>query len=144
MSVVRITPISLFDLRDKMIALKNTATRMSVGGYDLFKQSETWTYFTRKDSRECYICEGNEGDFTGDIIASEFPVNEATDSFKVRHPRTHDSPGFPDAGYFGSGLKGGIYRRNGAPHGCGCLITWNNFPDPIVEQLAEDMRIEVS
>ena len=136
LSVVRITPVSLLDLRQKLVGVKNAATRMIVNGYTAFQLNETYRYDSEKDHRVCPICDGNDmnGSFTGNEVPVKFPINEWIDKPRTVHPRTHDNPDFPFW----------IKRRVGSTHGCGCKLTWSNFPDPIVEQLVKDMEVAVS
>ena len=56
MYTVTVTPTSLLDLRNKLLAIKNVAIRMTLQGYDVFQQDENWGYESEKDDNVCQVC----------------------------------------------------------------------------------------
>ena len=121
----------------KLENIKLVIDEKQASGYPLFHSAENWVYRTARDGRVCFICNPFDGDtFSGDEVRGTFP-NAVYLGDNVAHPRTHDNPGFPDAGRFGSGRKG-IFRRKDDEFGCGCRLHLMNSAEAFEEQLHRD------
>lgn len=129
----------------KLLAVKRVIdSRKPPNGYPLWSRHEIWQYSSAGDSRVCTICSGYEGTYTGDEVKRKFPNVEYLGNYTA-HPRTHDNSEFPDAGYYSEGRRfaGGIYRREGATHGCGCMLTLLNPAEAFEAQLHEEKVVAV-
>ena len=121
------------DLRNKINAIRNICLKMNTTGYDVFQKDEDWRY----DSDEvnpCPVCQGFhlQAHFSGDEIPAEFPINGWRQKPRHLHPQTHYDHVLPNGEP--------IIQSPRDPDGCNCTMIWTNFPEPIVNQLIEDMQ----
>ena len=140
LSVVKVTPLDLRDLREKLVSIKNVATRMTIKGYDVFQNDEEWEYIAEHDTGYmgvCPICYGFDLNplFYGDMIPSEFSRWSWENKPKEIHPQTHDDHVLPNGEP--------PYNAAGEPKRCRCRLHWRNFPEPIIDKLVTEMQEEV-
>lgn len=117
--------------------IKRVITEAKKNGFPLWSKYEIWRYSSAGDHRVCPICGKYDGEtFTGEQVKTEFPGVKYLGNY-VAHPRTHDKPNFPDAGWIrdGNWFPGGIYRREGDSEGCGCRLILTNPAEAFEAQL---------
>ncbi len=109
---------------NKLETVRDILVERELKGYSMFNSEFEWRYKTAGDTRVCPICNSHNGNvYNGEEVKNNFPNTLYLGNY-IAHPRTHDNPDFPDAGYYSEGnrFEGAIYRRNGADYGCGCRL----------------------
>ena len=126
---------TLLNLRRKLLAVKNVATRRNLSGWTAFQSDEVWGYESEKDDRVCPVCASFDymNTMSGDYVKSEFTQKSWENKPRELHPQTHD-----DHTHNGESL----IPRTGEPKRCGCRLFWLNYPHVLTKRLADEMTAE--
>lgn len=103
---------NLEGIKVRLGRIKDIIARRNSEGYSMFKKEFIYRYSTAHDGRECPVClSHDEAEYTGEQVQEKFPLATHL-SGNEYHPRTHESPNFPEY----------IQPRKGVQYGCGCRL----------------------